>query len=110
MLNPNAQAWVAALRSGKYQQCKEKLTDGCGFCCLGVASVICHNPDPGWEHQLGLGPKVQQWLGLGHREGELLEGQYRFLSAMNDNGETFDEIADIIESEPAGLFTAGGAK
>lgn len=32
--------WVAALRSGQYQQAKKVLTDGQGFCCLGVLSNL----------------------------------------------------------------------
>lgn len=45
--------WVAALRSGKYTQAKEKLRSPDGFCCLGVAcdllpDVVSWNPV--WEY------------------------------------------------------------
>ena len=32
--------WIAALRSGEYQQGRERLKDGDNFCCLGVACNI----------------------------------------------------------------------
>ena len=44
MLNPNAQKWVDALRSGEYtqgQSCLRKTVEGVStFCCLGVACDI----------------------------------------------------------------------
>ena len=43
-MNENAKAWVAALRSGKWQQARSALrkveNDTFSFCCLGVASEI----------------------------------------------------------------------
>lgn len=36
-MNPEIKSeWVAALRSGDYKQTKDVLSDGQGFCCLGV--------------------------------------------------------------------------
>lgn len=32
--------WVAALRSGNYHQCEGTLTDGKGYCCLGVMEKV----------------------------------------------------------------------
>lgn len=29
-------AWIKALRSGEYKQCRNKLKDGESYCCLGV--------------------------------------------------------------------------
>jgi hypothetical protein len=43
--------WVAALRSGEYQQTRSTLRDGTGFCCLGVLTDIYtkeNNLD--WDH------------------------------------------------------------
>ena len=37
------EAWIAALRSGQYKQCRNRLKDGDGFCCLGV---LCDIVDP----------------------------------------------------------------
>lgn len=46
--------------------------------------------------------KVRRWVGLNDASGEFENGS---LVELNDNGKTFQEIADIIESEPAGLFS-----
>lgn len=32
--------WIAALRSGEYQQADRKLKNGSGFCCLGVLACV----------------------------------------------------------------------
>lgn len=32
--------WIPALRSGEYTQTQNRLTDGVGFCCLGVACDV----------------------------------------------------------------------
>lgn len=32
--------WLEALRSGEYKQCKNRLTNGRGFCCLGVLTDL----------------------------------------------------------------------
>jgi hypothetical protein len=40
-LNPNAQKWVEALRSGKYQQTRYLISRKDGkYCCLGVACEL----------------------------------------------------------------------
>jgi hypothetical protein len=96
--------WVAALRSGKYKQVKERLTNGKGgYCCLGVAcklkslprfryglsyfySSVAHNND------LLLPREIRQDIGL----DEYFQTE---LSSMNDEGSSFKEIADYIERE-----------
>ena len=103
--------WVAALRSGKYSQTTGTLRDEVGFCCLGVA---CDLSDPeGWvdigqpefrfvynredsqlQERSYLPPHIREQLGVNN----LLEIT---LVEMNDNGKSFEEIADYIE----GAFT-----
>jgi hypothetical protein len=39
MKNAQTQAWADDLRSGKFQQASSLLTDGTGYCCLGVLCV-----------------------------------------------------------------------
>jgi len=48
---------------------------------------------------------VQHWLSLSDTLGDS-NSQREELTVQNDNGITFDEIADFIESKPDGLFTA----
>ncbi len=107
--------WVEALRSGKYQQTKNALRDGAGFCCLGVACDISGvgSWDEDGDHKGRLTYRadnaradvlpiaVQKWLGLKYCDSSFDDEQ---LSAMNDSGVSFDRIADIIESEPEGLL------
>ena len=104
------QKWIAALRSGKYEQGKGILRDSSDkFCCLGVACNI-YDPD-GWEKEpnasvIGYGTplnisympvEVRQAFGLhGYRQ----EGLVR----MNDRGMPFEEIADWLEK----LMNNGG--
>jgi len=122
MLNENAQKWVEALRSGKYQQTIRRLhrvakrdwvpNEPEGYCCLGVACELFDKENPGvltrrlhddgvesFNEVKGLPPAlVIDWLGLysDHSRNSLVK--------MNDRGKTFNEIADYIESEPVGLF------
>lgn len=111
-------AWVAALRSGEYKQGKGTLRDGDRYCCLGVACDLYrkHGGGPDWgnpkfgryEYYLGyeasLPSKVLDWLGLSCHVGSYRSNS---LVELNDNGQNFEEIANLIESEPEGLFIKG---
>jgi len=96
--------WVAALRSGEYEQGHHRLKTGYGYCCLGVlqhslyGDVERHKngasrptPSPKWctdngvEFEQRTSPWVPSNLNIS-------------LVILNDRGEaTFDQIADIIE-------------
>lgn len=100
--------WVSALRSDEYVQGIGQL-HACGnFCCLGVLCDL-HAKETGgkWDTGLYLGEvcflpiAVVDWAGLDlvcpavtfeHNEGVTL-------ATLNDNGKTFKEIADIIDSQ-----------
>lgn len=117
-MNDNARQWVAALRSGEYEQWRGALRNEDRYCCLGVACDVYakatgegewdgHDfivPDPSVP---GLLPgAVREWLGLAvGNKGWMQKGLS--LTARNDAGATFAEIADLIESEPDGLFVEG---
>jgi hypothetical protein len=134
-MNENAKNWVAALRSGKYKQCKQKLTDGIGHCCLGVGAELAAEAgvcvrttrtrvdESGEELTITefdglygwLSPDVREWLGLQDNCGKFFVGEENplailniksesSLAMLNDSDKTFAEIADVIESEPEGLF------
>lgn len=106
-MNDNAKKWVAALRSGKYGQCRSRLKLGSNlFCCLGVAeNVVLGNRRRSGAHFLSEGSRKA--LGLRSVTG-WFNGQS--LAQLNDSGSTFAEIADIIESEPEGLFVDAKAR
>ena len=141
--------WVAALRSGNYNQIVGELQTDCGHCCLGVISELAANAGAiancelsnnhftyyssgdGLEQTYSVLPrKVYEWLGLGPVEEmddpddaddwsdptvlvtpdiqvrwmELKSnwvgvGMPTSLSALNDAGFTFNEIADVIEEQ-----------
>lgn len=116
-MNENARKWVQALRSGEFQQAKGTLRDQDGrMCCLGVACEVYRREvggewrdeqfgPPGESFQGGFLPLgVRDWLGLASHFA-LPKDRRRSLVRCNDSyGATFEEIADLIESEPEGLF------
>lgn len=90
MLNPEfKQDWLAALRSGEYEQGKAFLSNNGRFCCLGVAKEICSIEKASDGIEL---------LNVGAAEALGLPYYVQCdLSGMNDSGRTFAEIADYIE-------------
>ena len=106
----NRKLWVEALRSGKYRQGKKVLRTANGeMCCLGVLADIAgckwKRHDNGWlaDGEDNSAPsRAMAFVGLIGSEGETEYGDP--LSYLNDSGAPFSEIADIIESEPEGLF------
>lgn len=117
-MNDNAKKWVAALRSGEYKQRTGTLGGPQeGYCCLGVACKVYEDETgetlprttcgdfahPGTTSAAGsLDDSVRDFFGLRTDGGDY---GHTCLWAQNDAvGKTFDEIADIIESEPDGLF------
>jgi hypothetical protein len=107
-LNPNAQKWVDALRSRKYQQAQGHLRNGDSFCCLGVA---CDISGIGTWTEYGytinhygnnnlLPKEVRNWLGLKDNAGghDIGTPQATHLAWENDHGTTFEQIADVIEA------------
>lgn len=118
----NRKLWVEALRSDKYAQGKGKLRAGDSFCCLGV---LCDLAGEKWtptetyegpafatsetDEIYDASKKAMEFVGLKDATGGYDvdvedEGYDTTLADQNDRGKTFAEIADIIESNPAGLF------
>jgi hypothetical protein len=126
-LNANARKWIAALESGEYEQGMNFLmTTDNKYCCLGVACMIYNKSvlasdqlvietilgeDEGEDkdyitvdgHAGVLPEPVRKWLKLITPSGAWAEPGCE-LTGMNDAGNTFTEIADLIKSEPEGLF------
>jgi hypothetical protein len=118
--------WIAALRSGEYTQTTKRLHDreNGGFCCLGVLCDLYakDHPEAGWKPDEKPGvtnpaaipfydnmskgfdvanvnsampsANVLAWAGLDWRDVF-----YQNLAVQNDNGATFEVIADIIQRE-----------
>lgn len=109
-------AWIAALRSGDYQQGTDRLQSGNQFCCLGVACLIyeketqnelsrTHNTNALVGTDLRNHGVVIDWLNLIGAAGENNEGlPADSLVNLNDSGYTFEEIADLLEQNPTNYF------
>ena len=109
-MNENVKKLIRALRSGEYTQTTGQLRYGDALCCLGIACDV-YGKETGieWEDgrflhfKFSMPRPVQDWFGFASGAGSVA-GDELGLTARNDAGHTFDEIADFIESEPAGLF------
>lgn len=115
--------WVAALRSGDYQQgftalCTLGGSGGEAYCCLGVLSDLAVQDGViikvrasamtkmrfGGEGEAGslnyLVPQVTTWAGLSSLNPFVtIDEKTGHLSNFNDAGYTFDKIADAIEKQ-----------
>ena len=110
--------WVKALRSGTRKQGRNKLKiisffdDEDRYCCLGVLADITHPSwweGEKWHLSLEIQNKYSATMlhGSPNREGALgyamlkefglHAGLERDLISLNDNGESFEEIASWIE-------------
>lgn len=98
----NRKKWVEALRSGEYEQGTRFLKDGETYCCLGVLQKLFGKNYFG--NRCSPTKSVMDAVGLTSSLGD--HSGKECLALQNDNGATFPEIADIIESEPSGLFTS----
>lgn len=113
------QAWLVALRSGKYSQAKQRLkrttkkADGkkeVSYCCLGVACVVANETGAAKvsqryiDSEFGLPQQAQKLLGI-NSTGDFNEPifyageQYESLAYLNDQGVSFKRLARIIERE-----------
>lgn len=116
------QRWTAALRSGEYEQGTDHLgtvgPDGEEYCCLGVLCMVAK--DELAEEGIEIGTLTDgrmlidgEWSTLSLRVADLLgmpngsgilenvpadpDGYHPELSAFNDCGATFSQIADLID-------------
>ena len=102
-----AMRWVEALRSKQSKQGTGQLRNANEFCCLGVLCNLHAQDKPKFAAQQSqedyyggeqsFPPRiVQNWAGLKNECGEYQAGQDS-LADLNDDGNNFFEIADIIE-------------
>jgi len=114
----NCKKWLEALRSGEYEQGYDGYLEYEGkYCCLGVgcmalgvkASVKQASPGvfvTGFgveEDYLSAPTEFMDAVGLATPSGEYKD-EGMLTSDNDDYNLSFSEIADIIESEPEGLF------
>lgn len=88
--------WLEALRSGEYKQGQYYMRNGGTYCCLGVLQEVAQKAGvvftPDWGSTSFIPSPVGKWIGIDFQKGE-------DLAAMNDSGESFNQIADYIERE-----------
>ena len=126
--------WIRRLRSGQYKQCKWLLCRDDGLhCVLGVLAELAAEQgvvekdavhggktvhggkDEGCDwgdltyfaNDMGLLPdEVREWAGLIKASGWCCHGgkQTSLILLNDEEGKTFAQLADIIESHPKGLF------
>jgi hypothetical protein len=123
-MDPEVKAkWVAALRSGEYDQAQSGLRvdqsqsgGEIGYCCLGVLCELYRREHPGavWIDtgrfvpvpETGgrynyAPPEVADWAGI-DEDGDarvIDRGLTRNVSNLNDAGQSFAQIADLIEAQ-----------
>lgn len=109
----NRKLWVAALRSGEYKQGKGYLCLNDCYCCMGVLCEVGGVDKVQTSERLTYAYNGESqyapasavaFVGLFSSRGDMPNSKP--LTLMNDNGASFSQIADIIESEPPGLFTS----
>ena len=98
--------WVEALRSGEYEKSTLRLESPEGFCCLGILCKLAEKEDVPVTttingklagHTLSHQHQVKEWSGISSDSGDLEDD--RRLTHLNDEGSSFEELADIIEKE-----------
>lgn len=88
--------WLKALRSGEYQQGKEKLSRHGEFCCLGVLRDVKDPEDK--RCSKAEGDQFNSFLSSTQlAEVGLTREQQEKLADMNDQGKSFLQIAFYIE-------------
>ena len=123
-MNPEIkQQWITALRSGNFKQCnsnlKKETPQGICHCCLGVLAELAVKERIVKEQVVvsfgtsffnfeGAGiyllPAVTKWAGI-ESNGKLKSPvifngkENRNLASLNDAGMSFDQIANVIESQ-----------
>lgn len=120
------QKWIDALTSGEYQQDKLYLKTKRGYCCLGVLTDLYHKEKgfKWYENEIGtyytpsgadqfLPKEVQDWAEIDRTPSVMYcnsfysenseyspsKNQLVELSYLNDNGISFNEIAELIEEQ-----------
>lgn len=118
--------WIAALKSGEYDQGHEALKTDAGYCCLGVMEEVCFDveftkdlcgiewvddegnsaiPSGRKSETMGLFKKLTEEdleliasYGLLAPPNHLESMRWALMVYANDNGLNFEQIADFLEN------------
>jgi len=123
-LDPDIKAeWIADLRSGNYSQTKGYLANSEGHCCLGVLSEQAVRKSVAEKFPAGdtmefrspgslsgsrscLTDGIARWAGMTYSDSVTAYGLFPFrdrddcrvyLDTLNDEGMSFNQIADLID-------------
>lgn len=105
------QKWLAALRSGEYKQGEGKLYNPLdnSYCCLGVLCDLVRDPKEDWQkcenqymitiNDIEIG---QNGWAMSFGDGPIPDGfplawHQKRIAVRNDDGQTFEQIADWID-------------
>lgn len=108
--NKYQKEWLKKLRSGRLRQGQYNLRNNGAYCCLGVGALACgvrhDNAELNTLQVLDSGLEdVRKKLRLRDEDGIYDGGS---LTGQNDQqGRTFEQIADFIEANPELVFTDG---
>lgn len=100
-MNDIRKKWCEELRSGHYQQTREYLMDGNGYCCLGVLCDIAYKlgiyniPLDAYDNL-----QTERLPEEIMKAADITYDICKDLACRNDNGRPFDKIADLIEQLP----------
>lgn len=106
VINPltdeQVKTWLEALRSGNYEQTDGKLCDEFGYCCLGVLANVMDVLGSLFQNHDG---ELTKWGNLDDNSPAVYYLPWDIqesLAGLNDSGNDFKYIANVIE---AGFFT-----
>ncbi len=114
VFNEAQEAWLKALESGEYRQCRKSMTHGGAYCCLAVACEVLNLPKDKHGDFIdanGTAPvaaieamRLRSDIGSFYFEAPIGQVSASSLAGANDDGATFSEIAAFIRSNPTAVF------
>lgn len=96
-VNENRLAMIKALRSDEFDQTRHMLMDADGFCCIGVGLVALRDKFMLRCINLGLDNNSRESYRVWQQAIDADKALKNTLVDMNDDGRSFEEIADYLE-------------
>jgi hypothetical protein len=112
LLNQAQRTWIDRLKSGKTRKATDALTQGNGYCCLGVACRLAGIPKVEMKGHEDLEEFRQVVSSLNLRDDcgsfrtpvETGKQVFYSLATMNDGGWSHKKIGEYIEAHPDNVF------